>query len=366
MKRYLLLLLCLPFVAASQPSISQPGIVKGFCIDNGRAYYYANKTVYCRDVKSNEVLEEYEPNKDTALVGGLARRVMRVLAIDKPAEMDTAAERIRNFYVLNVSVFEHKVYLGVRFKVINKEYSRIYFALIKINEKLKAVDYFFLSGGPAQFSMPVFHGLHFMDSNTVCMAAINNEDKSKAAMGYYEFTMNGKNHSLLRSRKLLSSLKIYNNISVMHNIVLDPTIFSVANASGTLFYHHPFPILYDASAKLVCDPYNFKNKLLEIDKNFRNRNAVMCYTDNVGFYASAKAYSNIILATTQAGTMVYMAVSNADETKIDIVKFNRATGQHTITTVDIPIRDTYFVFEGNNLYYLHHDADKPVVASVAL
>jgi hypothetical protein len=361
MKRYILFLLCLPFVASAQTDV-----VKGFCIDNGRAYYYVNKTLYCQDVKSNAVLIQYEPNKDTALVGGLSRRVMKVLHIEQPAEMDTATERIRNFYVLNVSVFEHSVYLGVRFKIINKEYSNLHYAIIKLDGKLNAMDYFFLSGGPKLFSMPVFHGLHFKDSNTVCMAAINNENKDKPAIGYYEFTMNGKNHSLLRSRKVLSSLKIYDKIQVMHNIVLEPIIFSIANSSGSLFYHHPFPILYDTSAQSVCDPYNFITKLLEIDKNLGQNYVFKSFTYDASFYGAAEVYSNIILATNQVGNMVYMAVSNANETKIDLLKFNRATGKHTITTVDIPIKDTYFVFEGKTLYYIDYSTGKGVIKTLDL
>ncbi len=358
MKKYLLIWMCLPFLA-----IAQQNAVKGFCVDNDRAYFYVNKTLYCQDIKTGEVLMHSNPASDTALIEGLSLRVMKVLQITEAAEMDTARERIRNFYVLNVSVYAHQVYLGVRFKVISKTHTNLYYALITLDNHLKSKDYFFLSGVKL-FSMQPFHALQFKDTNTVCMPAVNNENKSKPIMGYYDFTMNSKNHSLLRSRKIVAGLVVYTLMSVMNNIILDPVIYSVPASNGALFYRHPYAVLYDSSGKLLCDPYQFENKIRTIDEQSRRSSSMIVYNEHPAFYGAFKTYSNIVLASVQAGQFVFMAVSNADENKTDIVKYDAANGKYTITTVDIAIKDTYFVFSGKTLFYLDCRSGEPLIKSL--
>jgi hypothetical protein len=338
--------------------------VKGLCVDGSKMYYVVEKTLYCQDVRSNAVLKTYEPNKDTALTGSLSRRVISVLNITHDTAVAIARERISNFYVLNLTANNHKVYIGVRFKTINKEYCNLYYAVLELDDQLSFRNCFFVQG-QKYFTMLPFYPLEFRNEHTVLMPALGDK-KEDAGIAFYEFSMNASRQRLAQSIKTTEKFTFYGMIGHFHNLTVYPVIYNVSGSNGHYFFQHPFPILYDTAGKTVMDPYNAKRKKDSLNTALNKMGGFNNYNYSLQHYASHKSLSNIILATSMHGNTIYMVVSNADENKIDLFTYDVKTAEQTVKTLDIAIKDTYMVFSGNELYILDHTGEKGLIKSVKL
>jgi hypothetical protein len=359
MKRYigsLLVFICTLSIQAKS--------VQGLCVDGDRMYYFMEKVLYCQDVQSNAVLKTYEPNLDTALTGSLGRKVISTLNITADTAIATAKERIRNFYVLNLTVFEHRIFIGVRFKTLSKTYTNLYYALLELDKDLSFRNCFFLQG-EQHFALLPFYPVEFRNDHTVLFPAMGN-GKEDAGLGFYEFSLNSSKQSLIKSLKITESFKFLGPTGHMNNILLYPVLYTISGSDGHYFFEHPFPIVYDAKGKKVIDVYNAQLKKDSIHRDLDKRAAFNDYTYSLQFSGSQKAFANIVLATTQLGNTIYMAVSNADENKMDLVAYDIITAKHTIKTLDIPVKDTYMLFSGDKLYALHCTEEKAVISSIKL
>lgn len=103
------------------------------------------------------------------------------------------------------------------------------------------------------------------------------------------------------------------------------------------------------------DPYHLQKKLDSLERKAGGE-YLNGHNMRLFFEWAQTRDKNVVLASQQIKGYIYLVVSNADSSKTDIVRCDLATREMKKVTLDIPLRNHYFVFGNNQLYCLTDEA----------
>lgn len=242
--------------------------VTGFCNDNRYAYYILGKDVYCKEINTDRLIWKKNLNADTLINYNLLQAMKHDLILKKDSLVSAAGKAIKSYKVLNISINDKKIFIGIQFRTVIAVESKTRYAILEFDSTLKYKNlYHFVLRTPFKyFSMPPAIPLNFIDTNTIVLPVYYD-----TSLCLYTFTLDRKIKKAIPETKVLSIAPVIKRIDIelVTTTILTPVIYSVRN-SDNLYYQYPYPIIKSKNGQGV-DPYLLKLGIDSINRSSKER-----------------------------------------------------------------------------------------------
>jgi hypothetical protein len=335
--------------------------VSGMTIDSGRLYYIIQNHVYCRDIADSALIWKKDLYADTHVVNSVVATMKKLLNIKGDTALNNARAAISDFVTMNITCYNRKIYIGIKYHTVKHLGQRTWFALLEFNSSLKFLEhYVFVMKTPFRyFSLPPYHPLHFTSSGTLLMPLYH-----ETKMQLFNFTLLKKNH------KAFPTTPVYHDIGIVRRMVFhvgeyiysEPMLYPVPNSGFQYFFQYPFPLVRRQN-RAEHDPYHMRPFLDSFDKT---KKEFGYYNSDLNFPAARKAYPHIILASLQSHDTIFMLATNKDPLKTELIYIDLKTNRQAIKVIDLPFRYHYYIMKDYLIYGLKTETEDHQVMSYSI
>ncbi|MDI1234975.1 MAG: hypothetical protein PSX81_11875 [bacterium] len=298
-------------------------------------------------------------SKDTLIIYKLHKKAISLYRINGDSAIKECKKKIRGFRFINISTNNNSIFASIMFQTGNNINARYRYAILKFDTSLIFRNLYVMreQNFDAYTIYPPFQPNEFANNGQIELIHYQSSDSSLFNYSAFEFIEKRNefkiNHNLTGSFKLLK----YSLLEANRRSLLSPIIYPVYNSNAEYFYHYPNPILYNIKNGKIIDPYKQKNNVDSLNK--ANKNQVVSNL-SLNFENDQVNWKNIILTSTKIGQYIYLVVSNRNRLKIDLVRFDLVSSNARILTIDMPLKDHYFIFKESELFVLNIEETKTI------
>jgi hypothetical protein len=326
--------------------------IAGISSDSSCLWYLLKGKTYCHDIKSNKTILERDIHADTAIINGLFRKSVSLYQLKGEHLLRETREAINNFRLENITCFQKKIFIGIRFKSSLAGYSTIRYAVLQFNRSLRFENYyiFCLTAKSKFFTLPPFYEMEFIDTATMAMPIVNN-----GVFDLCRLRLN-KQHEIRYVSDIREHLgvKLRIQIDAQPGIVMNPLYYAVSGSGNGLFYEFPFPVFHNTARTAVFDPYN----LGPVMDSLKRVNRYMSYFPGLDIKRATGEFGHALLGSVCLHDTLFCIVSNRDPRKVDFITYNTRSGTSVKTTRDMPLHDIWFYFGKDQLFILGMEKDQ--------
>ncbi len=333
--------------------------IAGLCIDKQKMYYIMEKKIYCQEIASNNLIAKKDIAKDSLIILKLHKKAISLYRIYGDSAVQECKKKIRGFRFINISANNNSIFASIMFQTSNAINARYRYAILKFDTSLIFRNLYVLreQNFDAYTIYPPFQPNEF--TNIGHIELIHYQSIDSSLFNYSAFEFIEKRNEFKINHNLTSSFKLLNNslLEANRRSLLSPIVYPVNNSNAEYFYHYPNPILYNGKNGKIIDPYKQKNHADSLNKT--NKNQVVSNL-SLNFENDQFNWKNIILASTKIGQYIYLVVSNRNRLKIDLVRFDLVSSNAKISTIEMPLKDHYFIFKESELFVLINEETKTI------